>query len=201
MSVEKITEKILSDAGEQAGGIESEFAARIRKIQDQRDQQVKEIQTRAQEDARRRAEDRFNKDIATAELELRKAALARKQELIGQVFDRARDRLLGMKAKPRRDFLMQLMLKNVETGEEEIIVSKGDDDLLDDGFLEEANRRLGQEGKKGRLRLSEERRDLPGGFILRQGKQEINCSLGALISSLRQALEPGVARELFSKPD
>jgi len=201
MSVEKITEKILSDAGEQAGGIEKEFAARIGKIQDQRDQQVQEIQARAQEEARRRAEDRFNKDIATAELEMRKAALARKQELIGQVFDRARERLLGMKAEPRRDFLMQLLLKNVETGDEEIIVSKGDGGLLDDGFLKEANRRLEQEGKKGRLQLSEERRDLPGGFVLRRGKQEINCSLGALIGSIRQELEPGVARELFSKPD
>jgi V/A-type H+-transporting ATPase subunit E len=199
MSVEKITEKILSDAGVQAKGTESEFAAQVEQIQDRRDAQVKEITDQAREEARRRAEDRFNKDIATAELELRKAVLASKQELIQKVFDRARERLLKMKGKARRDFLLELLLKTVETGDEEIILSKVEEDLIDGRFLQEANRQLSAGGRKGQLRLAEERRDLPGGFVLRRGKQEINCSLAALIHAVRQELEPRVAELLFSE--
>ena len=201
MSVEKITEKILSDATEQAGGIEKEFAERIEQIRERRDRQIEEIRSRAQEEAQRRAEDRFQKDIATAELEIRKEMLARKQELIGQVFARARERLLEMKGTERREFLLQLLLRTVERGDEEVIVSLQDEALIDKTFLEEANRQLDKDGRKGRLQLSGERRDLPGGFVLRRSKQEINCSLGALIHSVRQELEPDVAGRLFPESD
>jgi V/A-type H+-transporting ATPase subunit E len=197
MSVEKITEKILSDAEEQAGQIEREFAGRIRQIRDRRDRQVKEIQSQAQEEARSRAEDRFQKDIATAELELRKEILASKQDLIRQVFDRAREELLEMKGEGRRKFLLQILLRSVESGDEEVVVSPKDKELIDARFLQQANRQLEQDGKKGRLKLSRERRDLPGGFVLRRAKQEINCSLSALIHSVRQELEPKVAGQLF----
>ena len=201
MSVEKITEKILSDAGEQAGRIEKEFAERIEQIRKRRDQQVEQIRSDAQEEARRRAEDRFQKDIATAELELRKEVLARKQELIGTVFDRAREGLMEMKGQARREFLFQLLLRSVESGDEEVIVSSQDESLIDEKFLEQANKKLEGDGGKGHLRLSEERRDLSGGFILRRGKQETNCSLGALIHSIRRELEPDVAGHLFPESD
>ncbi len=201
MSVEKITEKILSDAEEQAGRIEKEFAGRIEQIRRRRDQQVEQIRSDAQEEARRRAEDRFQKDIATAELELRKEILARKQEFIGTVFDRAREGLMEMKGPARREFLFQLLLRSVESGDEEVIVSSQDESLIDDKFLEQANKKLEGDGGKGHLQLSEERRDLPGGFILRRGKQEINCSLGALIHSIRRELEPDVAGHLFPESD
>jgi len=201
MSVEKITEKILSDAKEEAGRIEKEYAARIEQIRARGKQQIEEIRSQAREEARRRAEDRFQKDIATAELELRKEVLARKQELIGQVFDRARERLLEMKGDKRREFLFQLLLRSVERGDEEVIVSRQDQSLIDEKFLEQANQKLEGDGKKGRLRLSGERRDLPGGFVLRRSKQEINCSLGALIHSVRQELEPDVAGTLFPESD
>jgi V/A-type H+-transporting ATPase subunit E len=197
MSVEKITEKILSDAREQAGRIEKEFADRIGQIHNRRDQQVEEIRSRAKEEARQRAQDRFQKDIATAELELRKEVLARKQELIRMAFDRARKEMMEMKGSARRDFLLQLLLQSVESGEEEVIVSSQDESLIDEKFLEQANKQLEKNGKTGRLRLSGDHRDLPGGFVLRRSKQETNCSFGALIHSVRQELEPDVAGRLF----
>jgi len=201
MSVEKITEKILSDAGEQAGRIEKEFADRIEQIRERGDREIEQIRSRAQDEAGRRAQDRFQKDIATAELELRKEALACKQELIGQVFDRVRERLMEMKGPDRREFLLQLLLRTAESGDEEVIVSQQDRAVIDDAFLEQANKKLKGDGKKGDLRLSGERRDLPGGFILRRGKQEINCTLSALIHSVRQKLEPDVAARLFPRSD
>jgi V/A-type H+-transporting ATPase subunit E len=201
MSVEKITEKILSDAREEAGRIEREFAERIEQIRRTRERQVEEIRSRTEEDARRQAQDRLQKEIATAELEMRKEVLARKQELIGQVFDRARQHLLEMKGQERKEFLLQLLLRTVESGDEEIIVSQQDQALIDDAFVEQANGKLKEDGKKGRLQLSEERRDLPGGFVLRRSKQEINCSLGALVHSVRQELEPDVAGRLFPESD
>jgi len=201
MSVEKITEKILSDARGEAGRIEKEFARRIEQVRERRDRQLEEIRSRAKEEARRRAEDRYQKDIATAELELRKEVLARKQELIRTVFDRARQRVMEMKGPARREFLLQLLLRTVESGDEEVIVSPQDEALIDDAFLGQANQQLEGDGRKGRLQLSGEHRDLPGGFVLRRGKQETNCSLGGLIHSVRQELEPDVAGRLFAESD
>jgi V/A-type H+-transporting ATPase subunit E len=199
MSIEKITQKILSDAEEQVRQIESEFEAQAKEIQESTDRQVKEVQNQAQERAQQWAQDRFNREIATAELELRKAVLAHKQELIEAVFEGASERLLEMKGQTRRDFLLELLLKNVETGDEEVIISPTEEAFIDDQFIEEANRRLQEQNQGGRLRLAQERRDLPGGFILRRDKQEVNCSLGALIHSIRQELEPRVAEALFSE--
>jgi V/A-type H+-transporting ATPase subunit E len=198
MSVDKIKDKILSEAREQAGQIEAEIAGQVKQIQAQEAELVKTIQDQALEEGRRRAEDRLRKDIATAELELRKAVLTRKQELIEQVFEQAFERLAQMKGEKYRSFLADLLMKSVQSGEEEVIFSKEDAGSIGQPLLEEINRRLVKENKPGTLLLADEDREIQGGFILRRGKREVNCTLTALFAAIREELEPRVAEILFS---
>jgi V/A-type H+-transporting ATPase subunit E len=198
MSVDKIKEKILSDAREQAQKIEAQAAEKIRQIERERDERVKAIEKAAMEEGTRRAEDRNRKDIATAELELRKGILAEKQKLIQDVFDDAFDHQIKMKGEKYRDFLSDLLMKTVETGQEEVIFSKDDAHHIGQSFIDQVNQRLKKEGQKGELRLVEEERQMQGGFILRQGKREVNCSLAALFGNRREEWEPRVAEILFS---
>ncbi|KPL18989.1 MAG: hypothetical protein AMJ92_05325 [candidate division Zixibacteria bacterium SM23_81] len=198
MSVETITEKILSDAQAEVLRIEAQVAERAKKVEAEQREQAKAIEKEAEEEAKRRAQDRRKKDIATAELELRKALLDQKQRLIQQVFDKALKRLTDLKGEKYERFILELLMKVVEVGDEEVIFSDTDDRKIGEKLLEEANNRLVKAGKKGGLRIVKENRDFQGGFILRRGKMEVNCSLNSLFESVREELEPQVAEVLFS---
>jgi len=198
VSVDKITEKILSDAKAEVKRIETEATRRVREIQSEGQEKVRAIESAARQEGERRAQDRQKRDIATAELELRKAALAEKQRLIQKVFEDAFQRLAKTRGEEYRDFLSELLMRTVESGDEEVILSKEDAQRLGQAFLKEINGRLKEKGRQGELRLVEHGRDIQGGFILRQGKRETNCSLAALFSAVREELEPRVAEVLFS---
>jgi V/A-type H+-transporting ATPase subunit E len=198
MSVEKITEKILSDAQAEVQRIQAEIAKKAEKIQNEGREQAAVIGKEAEEEAKRRAQDQKSKDIATAELELRKALLAQKQELIQQVFDKALKHLANLKGQEYQRFVTELLLKVVEVGDEEVVFSSSDGHKIGEKLLEEVNGRLAKEGRKGSLRIVREDRDLQGGFILRRGKMEVNCSLQALFNTVREELEPQVSKILFS---
>lgn len=91
-----------------------------------------------------------------------------------------------------------LLLKAVEDGDEEVIISEKTMRKLGNDFLGRVNQRLRTGGKKGELSLAEEKRQVGSGFILRKGKKEVNCSFESLLGSKREELEGEVARILFS---
>lgn len=198
MSVDKITEKILSDAQAEVKGIQTEIAKKTEKILAEGREQAAALEKEAEEEAKRRAEDQKGKDIATAELELRKALLAQKQGLIQQVFDQALKRMANLKGQEYQRFITKLLLNVVEVGDEQVVFSGSGDHEIGEKLLEEVNARLAKEGRKGNLRIVREDRDLQGGFILRRGKMEVNCSLKALFNTVREELEPQVSGILFS---
>ena len=88
------------------------------------------------------------------------------------------------------------MLDVVETGDEEVIVDNNEN-RIDQQFINLVNQRLGS-AKKGNLKLSSERQDIEGGFILRRGRIKTNVSFGVLLGRARKELEIELAKELFS---
>lgn len=87
------------------------------------------------------------------------------------------------------------MLEAVETGEEEIIIDKNEN-RIDREFVSKVNQDLGSD-YRGNLRLSEQKQDLGGGFILKHGKIKTNVSVGVLLDQARKELEIELAKELF----
>ena len=81
----------------------------------------------------------------------------------------------------------------VARGGEELILSSRDRESLGDGFLRKVNERL-----PGTITLSEETREMAGGFVLRTPEIEINESFEERIRSLRDEMEAEVARKLFA---
>ena len=69
---------------------------------------------------------------------------------------------------------------------------------IDKVFIQKINKMLLKKGKKGALKFSEEKRDIPGGgFILKKGRIEKNNSFEIYLSSLRRDLESEISRILF----
>jgi vacuolar-type H+-ATPase subunit E/Vma4 len=87
------------------------------------------------------------------------------------------------------------MLDAVETGDEEVIVDHNEKHI-DQEFIKQINRRLGP-GYKGNLRLSQQKNNLGGGFILKRGKIKNNVSFKVLLARARKELEIELAKDLF----
>jgi V/A-type H+-transporting ATPase subunit E len=197
MSLEKILERIEQDAQGEVDRIKSRASKTVDEILKKAQDEAEALQAQALEDARIEAEQRKERLISTANLDLRKARLAEKQDAIDAAFREAVESLLNMEDAEYRSIMRGMILPNVQTGDEEIILSEKDKAGLGEELLEEVNRQLIETGKKGKLTLSRDTYNILGGFILRRGKIELNSSFETLFKSSRDDLESEVSKILF----
>lgn len=201
MSVDKIVEKIIGDAEAEARRIEAEASRKVEEIEERAAGEIRRVEEEAEKRAEVEAREQCRRLVSAAQLELRKGVLTEKQNLISQAFERALKRLVELKKDGYQKVVRVLLLKAVEGGDEEIIVCSKDRDRVSPEFLAEVNAEFSARGKKGDLKLSEENRDLAGGFVLRKGRRETNCSFESILASVREELEPKVAEMLFKVRD
>ena len=197
MSLEKILERIERDAQGEVDKIKSRTSASADEIIKKAKAEADALKAQALEDVGSEAEQRKQRIVATARLDLRKSILAEKQNSIDAAFQEAIETLLNMEDAEYRKIIKNMILSNVQTGDEEIIFSDRDKARFGKKFLEEINRQLVKNGKKGNLTISQDTYDILGGFVLRRGKIELNSSFESLFKSSRDDLESEVSKILF----
>lgn len=190
MGVEDIKKKILEDATRQKEEILAEAEKKGEEIRNEGKRTEKKrkeaILSRAKNEA---AEERHTK-ITMERLESRKLQLTEKQKIIEKVFEKSLDMLVN---HPNYKRIMEAMLLEVAKGGEELILSPKDRENLGNEFLKKINENIERD-----MTLSEETRDIAGGFILWTPEMEINESFKEKIRALRDELETEVARTLFA---
>ena len=195
MAVDDILKKIKADAEEAARKIvaEGQAAADVvaSEARERTDVQKKKLRARAEQ----RAHEERNRITTLARLAARRELLVEKQALIDRVFDEAEERIAAMKQAEYREFIGGFLKNTVESGEEEVLIGEGER-RLDQAFLDSVSKEL---GLGGGLKLSSERRPISGGFILRSGRVETNCSLSTILRDAREKLETEVAAILFGE--
>lgn len=195
--VEKIKEKILQDSQAKADSILQDAKKQAQEIIDKANvkavQKAEEIQKKAASEAA----EKIKINNSMLELEMRKDMLNTKQQLIEEVFQTALDSLSKMDNNEYEATLFNLITNAVESGEEEILLSKQDKSKLPADFGSKLNQAVAQAGKKGNLKISDETRDIMGGFVLKAEGVEINYSFEALLRMYRDEIEPEVAAILF----
>ncbi|MDW7652072.1 MAG: V-type ATP synthase subunit E family protein [Bacillota bacterium] len=194
---EKLNEKIISQATERAEKVLSEAKSRAEEIVNGAEKQADVRSKKILEQAQVEAGERRNRARTIAELDARKAILGAKEELIEDTFRQALARLQNQKPEEAQKIIQPMLLSAVQTGREEIIVSDRDRELFTPEFLAALNKALEKQGKEGKLILSEQTREIMGGFILRSGEVEINSSFDTILRMQRDHLEPAVAAALF----
>ena len=224
--IEKITAKILSDAQadiDQLNAQTQEKANAIaRQAQAQADKETADILARGQ----KAADERLERLNSAAQMEKRKLALAAKQEVLGEAFDLALDKLCSLPEEDYIALLTRLAVEASETGKEQLIFSEADrarvgkqvviaaNECLVKGVAPElpgaladtkvgallgkvVNSAAAQITGTGLLSLAEETRPIRGGFILVDGPVEVNCSFETLVRLQREKLENQAAELLF----
>ncbi|MBN2565082.1 MAG: V-type ATP synthase subunit E [Candidatus Eisenbacteria bacterium] len=179
---EEEAQRLLADGREEAGAILAEAKAKA-------DAQRKDLRTRAEQHA---AEER-NRITTLARLSVRRELLDAKQALIDRVFNEAGTRIEKLSRDEYRTFIGGLLEEYVESGDEEVLIGEGET-RIDQPFLDSVGAKIGR--GKG-LRLSDERRRIRGGFILRSGRVETNCVLETILRDAREKLETEIASVLF----
>ena len=130
------------------------------------------------------------------ELQSRELLLKAKCELIAQTIDKARDVL---KALPDEDYfkvMERLFERHMQPKKGELIFSAADLKRLPSGFKSSITKLAESIG--GEVEISEQTRDLDGGFVLSYGDIEENCSFEALFVSKHELLRDKVNEILFS---
>jgi V/A-type H+-transporting ATPase subunit E len=146
--------------------------------------------------ARQRADEERNRIVTLAKLSARRDVLAEKQRLIDKVFEDTRESIVAMGRDDYQRLIASFLKENVEPGEAEIIVDPGEK-RIDQAFLDRVAGEIG----RCALKLGTDRRPIGGGFVMRTGRTETNCTLDTILRDARERLESRVAETLFGTED
>lgn len=196
MKVDAITEKILEDARQSAAQTLREANERAQETQRRSEAEIVKKRDQAMDEARRECVGLRDRMLRMAELDERKNLLSMKRQVIDQAFEDALKRMRAMDEASARAYLKRLILESAQGGEQ-IITDSADRKLYSEAFLAELNAELKKRGGSGALTLSDEKRPMAGGFVLKRQGVEINCTYEAVLRESRASLEAQVASMLF----
>ncbi len=220
--IDKILAKIEADTQSAIDANQAEVSAKLAAIAAEHADLMaadrKEILARGE----MRAAEREARLLSAAQMEAKKLDLAARQDTIGQAFDRAVKLLCSLEEKDYIALLARLAVEASTTGSEALIFSQKDRAKVGKQVVIAANDAIAKntmpdlpaalKGSKigsiigtaaaklsgtAALTLSEETRDIMGGFILDHGDVEVNCAFETLVYLQREGLEGEVAAILF----
>lgn len=221
--IEKITEKIISEARQKASEITEN--ARVAALGISKDYAKKADAARRAIDsaAEAEAEAMIERAKASVDTVQRNALLEKQAEIIDSVFEEAYTSIRSLPDDKYLSFLIHLasaaLSEQVNTHEEslrlygadedepeiesyDIILSKADRDRFADSLINELRRSvIGRIPPEvvDKVRVSENTANIDGGLILRYGDIESNCSLALMLKGIRESLEGQVSSILFSR--
>lgn len=197
-NLENLTSKILHDAKVQSEELVQNAENEKAKIISKRVAEANEIATSGLEKAKSEAATRKERIISNAHLQVRNKKLESKGKVISTVFDKAVENLTQLDSEIVLTYFKNAILSMNIEGDESIIVNEKTKNMITNAFVSEINAELSKAGKKGELKLSNETRDIKGGFILEKNGIEVNNTFEALVNSLKEDLEYEVANVLFN---
>lgn len=195
--IENLRKRILNDDEEKAREIISEAETKAQEMLKMSKEKAKAVLEESKVKAEKDAKDRKERIIARAQLDARNNMLSTKQEMIDKVLRLSEEKVLKMNNKEYSEFIQELLLSSVETGDEEVIFPERDKTRIDPGLVARVNEMLISKGKKGSLRIGPAADGIKSGFILKHGGIEINCSVDSQIRVLRDNLEGEIVKILF----
>lgn len=194
--IEKITERIAAQSNADVKALMDRANAQAKAIYDgyqaAADQDYADTLKKGESDAAQRVE-RLG---SVAQLEARKLQLKTKQEMLAEAYDLAIKSFwsAGRSVCPAFDPACR---KRQQTGTEALVFSETDRSRYGKRVVIAANELLEQQGKAGKLTLSEESRPFQGGLYVQNGNVEVNCTFAALIRLEKEQTAKDVAGILF----
>ncbi len=195
--IEKITARIAADAEAEDSVVRKESEERIAQIRADYEKQAQEAAAAILKDGAKENEQHASRIERTAQLEAKRNILGMKQEMVSKAFELAKEKIVNMPQEEYVAFLVRQIGQAASTGRETLILNQTDRERCGAAVIAAANAALTAAGKPGALTLAEETRPMSGGFILKQGDVEVNCTVDILLELVRGDLAAPVAGVLF----
>lgn len=189
---DKIIAHIQADAKGKAQEILAAAKAKADEISSNYAAQAKEAYDKAMAINKKESDAMVESMSRMNEMESKKDALALKQKMVGDAFDKARDIILNLPKEEYEAFLVKLAVEGIQAGDEELVLNEKDKAAYGEAVVKKANATA-----DASIKLSEETGDFAGGLILRRGNIEANSTLELLIESSRSKMSADVAKVLF----
>lgn len=188
--------------------IKEKASQEVEKIREEADKERGELIKRAEEEAakikdkilkrlEKEGEEEKREKLIRTRSEERKKILALKRELMDETFRQAEQIFSNLDREEYLSSLKRSLLSSIDSGNEEIIISSRDKELIEESFIEKLKKELKKKGKEGELRFSPTLGEKERGFILKKEEMQINCTFSSLFSSLKDELEIEIAKKLF----
>lgn len=194
----KIKEKIFEDAKSEADTNLKQAKKEAEEIIESAEKDAEEKKQEILRKAKKDAELRRIRLIKANKLQSKKRKLEIKQNMINEAFSAAVDKLNELPVEDYENMLIDMIVKRVSTGKEEIILSEKDRERLGTKFTDKVNSILKSKGIDADLKLSGQNGNFNGGFILRSGNIDLNNTFEALIRMNREEIEKDVVSVLFN---
>lgn len=195
--IEKINQKILSDAQADSDRETASAKAEADQILAKAQADAKAAQEKIAAKAKEDAAELIRRQVSVAELEARKMRLSAKQEMIDKAFDAALSELVNMPRDTYVSFLTD-KIAEIAQGGEEVILNAKDKEEIGLKLIAAVGLKNLKHLQLKMVTLSSETKNIPGGFILRSGDVEIDCSLSTMVQGCRDEVLPEVVSALFA---
>ena len=194
---EKILRHIADKAAEESRGILEEARSRAEALLKEADASAEQIRREAQAQGEQLLTDARERGEAAGSMKRRRATLSAKGELITRVMTQAYEQLLSLPDDEYFSFLYAQLEKQPLKGEGVLCLNERDLGRIPEDFAKKASALAKKKG--GALSLSQEAAAIDGGFLLRYGGIEENCSLAALFDAEEDRIKDKVRAILFDE--
>lgn len=195
-AIDNISKRIIEEAEAEAAKLRQEAETQAEDKLQQTNRRCSEEVVKKAEEGNHKIRDWAERQIAVAELDMRKNILYTKQELIDTAFQMALSAFSSMDDAKYRVVIEDMILATTK-GSEEVIFCESDKKRLGSDFLVKVNASLQKSGRMGNLTMSLRAADFKGGFVLVSGGVEINSTFDTILRIEREQAESDVAGLLF----
>ncbi|MBQ1228805.1 MAG: V-type ATP synthase subunit E [Firmicutes bacterium] len=193
--IEKITARIAADAQQEIAAVKEAAASRIADIRAGYEKKAEEAYEEQLRAGLRDAEQYASRIERTAQLESKKEVLALRQEMVSEAFRLAEAKIAAMDEQQYISYLARKACETGFKGEAQMIMSEKDKAAVGQKVADAVNAACSE----AKLTLADETKEMLGGFILRQGNVEMNCTVDIILELIRGEAAAEVAKVLFEE--
>ena len=209
--LEKIIERILSDAKEKANEYTTAGEEEIKSMKQEALDDILKMELVYMAQSEKQSTEISLRAESSWTLEANNIILSQKNALVDEAFEVAKKKILSMSDREYVDLIALVLSyalqeretikqRNIENGVEnddiipEVIFNEADSKNRAKQILQNAKKSL-PEGTKAQI--SKEFAEIDGGFILKCSDMEVNCSLASILNEVRKVCEAKVIKALF----
>ncbi|HQF92082.1 MAG TPA: V-type ATP synthase subunit E family protein [Synergistaceae bacterium] len=192
MALADIKKKIETEARQEAGKLLQRAREEADAILAEADLQAEKMRQSYERRLQEEEPEVLRRRRIVADMDVQRLELGARREVIGKTFETALGALRALPAEKYEAFVTALLENAMITKSEEVLVGRKEK-VVTAAWLEKFNK-----AHDASLTLSSEKLDGSGGFVLSQGRVDVNCTFDMLVHSLTEDLEADVVERLFS---